>query len=458
MSTEPDDRLEFLIMVAKVIEGVEGVSEVSINREQMAVAIRRDGFEDVFLAVGPLYHQLDDVPPEKHGEAIAHAIVQGLRQMEPLPRDPEALIPLSDLPPWEETAPKLYPVLGPPFFHGSADLALLRVPFLPLVHAYIAYDEVDSFRLLSAPDAGRLGKTTNAILAASLDNLAKLQHRFEPIDEELPFPNFRLTTDDAYASSRLAVTGLLPMMMEHTKGPAVAAIPDRGTLLITGADEVSLTFLLETTEQLWLEGEHKVSPMLYCVDKAGVLSPLEVGPEHPLADGLARVRALFLVHVYEEQGKALRALAEQQEEDVAITEATAIEHPELGIVTVTPLARGGAALLPVTDLVFLSWSETDTLHHMMLRRDVLLEHAPQTLVELEDHEPMRLLVASFPSAAELEALRPHAVSTGSRPLADVAADAGAGEADADADGDADAEGGDDDEGGPNGGASTGTSK
>ncbi len=407
----PDDRLDFLIMVARVIEGVEGVVEVSVNREQMAVAIRREGFDDVFLAVGPLYHELESVPPAQQGEAIARAIVTGLRQMSPAAPGPDKLVSLSDLPAWEEVEPKLYPVLGPPIFHGGA-LALLRVPFLPLVSAYVAFDEKDQFRLLAAPDAGRLGKTTNALLASSLDNLAKLTHRFEPIDEALPFPNFRLSTEDAYASSRLAVSGLLEMMMEHVKGPTVAAIPERGTLLITGADEESLAFLLETTETMWLESEDKISPMVYCVDKEGTLGPLEVGHDHPLAESLARVRTLFLSYVYEEQGKVLREVALEQGEDVSIPEATAIHHPELGIVSVTPLAKGATALLPLTDLLFLSWAEGEELHHLMVRRDTLVEHAPRCLVELEEHEPPRLLAATFPTEEELAVLRPLAISLG----------------------------------------------
>lgn len=410
----PDDRFHFLVMVARVIEGVEDVTSVSVNREQMAVAIQREGYEDVYLAVGPLYDELASVPPEKQGEAIAHAIVGGLKQMAPI--DPERLVSLSDLPAWEEAEAKLYPVLGPPIFHGGAELSLVRAAFLPLIYAYVAYDETDRFRLLSAPDAGKLGKTTNALLASSLDNLAKLTHKFEPIDADLPFPNFRLVADDAYASSRLAITGLLEMMMEHVKGPAVAAIPERGSLLVTGADEDSLAFLLETTETMWLESQDKVSPMLYCVDKEGTLGPLEVGPEHPIAESLARVRTLFVSHVYEEQGKYLRAAAQDQGEDVAVTESTAIHHPELGIVTVTPFARGAAALLPVTDLVFLSWGEGEELHHLMIRRDTLLEHAPRSLVELDEHEPTRLLAATFPTDAELAVLRPLAISSGTRPI------------------------------------------
>jgi hypothetical protein len=249
-----------------------------------------------------------------------------------------------------------------------------------------------------------------------MENLAKLQQRFEPVEDGLPFKVFRLVTDDAWASSRICIPGLLPMMMQHVEGPAIAAVPDRDTLLVGSAEDEALAYLLETAERIWSESEHKVSPMLYCVDKNGELGPLEVGREHPLADDFARLRALFVSHVYEEQGQALRAWAEENGEDVAVPELTAIEHPELGIVTVTPFARGAAALLPLSDLVFLSWAEEDHLHHLMVRREQLVEIAPRTLLEMPDHHPPRFLTATFPDPSQLEALAVGAASSGKRPL------------------------------------------
>ncbi len=425
MSEENEDRLQFFALVTRVIEGIEGVEAILPDADQMTLGVRRRGFEEVFLSVAPLYQELSSVPREQHGELLAQALLSGLQQMERRAEPEEGeegedgerpLQSLSVLPAWEQASPNIFPVLGPPIFHETGLVGLLRVEFLPLVHVYLAHDEPEQFRLLSPADSARLQKTTNALVEAALSNLGKLHHRFEPFDEELPFPNFQLHAEDAYASSRLCLPGLLPMMMEHVGGAAVAAVPDRNTLLVTGTADEALGFLIETAERLWLEAEHKVSPMLYCVDKEGHLAPLEVAADHPLADALARIRTLFVASVYEEQGKALRALAEQQGEDVAIAEATAIEHPELGIVTVTPFAKGAPALLPLTDLVFLSWAVEEQLHHLMLRRETLSEVCPQSLIELADHDPPRLLAASFPSAEALEKLRAAAISSGSRPL------------------------------------------
>jgi hypothetical protein len=128
--------------------------------------------------------------------------------------------------------------------------------------------------------------------------------------------------------------------------------------------------------------------------------------------------------VYEEQGKALRAWAEDNGEDVAIPELTAIEHPELGIVTVTPFARGAAALLPLSDLVFLSWAEGDDLHHLMVRREQLVEVAPRSLLEMPDHHPPRFLTATFPDPAQLAQLADGAASSGRRPLGSLAGEEG----------------------------------
>jgi hypothetical protein len=425
MSDAAKDQQDFLEMVTKVLEGVEGVIAVLPDAANLTLGVRREGFEDVFLALRPLYEELASIPEERHASLLSRALLEGLRQSTPL--DPSAddedeRLALSDLPPFEEAGPRLYPVLGLPIFGEGA--GLLSVPFLPLVNVFVAFDEGDRFRLLAAPDAARLRRSTNALLAAGMENLAKLQQRFEPAEDDLPFKVFRLVTDDAWASSRLCIPGLLPMMMQHVEGPAVAAVPDRDTFLVGSAEEESLAYLLETAERIWSESEHKVSPMLYCVDKEGELGPLEVGREHPLADELARMRALFVSHVYEEQGKALRAWAEDNGEDVAIPELTAIEHPELGIVTVTPFARGAAALLPLSDLVFLSWAEGDDLHHLMVRREQLVEVAPRSLLEMPDHHPPRFLTATFPDPAQLAQLADGAASSGRRPLGSLAGEEG----------------------------------
>lgn len=420
MSDAAKDQQDFLEMVTKVLEGVEGVVAVLPNAEHLTLGVRREGFEDVFLALRPLYEELARIPEEHHASLLSRALLDGLRQSTPL--DPASgedgeMLPISDLPPFEEAAPRLYPVLGLPIFGEGA--GLLSVPFLPLVNVYVAFDEGDRFRLLAAPDAAKLRRSTNALLAAGMENLAKLQQRFEPVEDDLPFKVFRLVTDDAWASSRICIPGLLPMMMQHVDGPAIAAIPDRDTLLVGSAEDEALAYLLDAAERVWSESEHKVSPMLYCVDKEGELGPLEVGREHPLADDVARLRALFVSHVYEEQAKALRAWAEENGEDVAVPELTAIEHPELGIVTVTPFARGAAALLPLSDLVFLSWAEEDHLHHLMVRRDQLVEIAPRSLLEMPDHHPPRFLTATFPDATQLVALAAGAASSGKRPLASL---------------------------------------
>jgi hypothetical protein len=417
MSDAAKDQRDFLEMVTKVLEGVEGVIAVLPNADNLTLGVRREGFEDVFLALRPLYEELARIPEEHHAKLLSRALLDGLRQSTPL--DPASgedgeMLAVSDLPPFEEAAPRLFPVLGLPIFGEGA--GLLSVPFLPLVNVYVAFDEGDRFRLLAAPDAAKLRRSTNALLAAGMENLAKLQQRFEPVEDGLPFKVFRLVTDDAWASSRICIPGLLPMMMQHVEGPAIAAVPDRDTLLVGSAEDEALAYLLETAERIWSESEHKVSPMLYCVDKNGELGPLEVGREHPLADDFARLRALFVSHVYEEQGQALRAWAEENGEDVAVPELTAIEHPELGIVTVTPFARGAAALLPLSDLVFLSWAEEDHLHHLMVRREQLVEIAPRTLLEMPDHHPPRFLTATFPDPSQLEALAVGAASSGKRPL------------------------------------------
>jgi hypothetical protein len=416
------DQQDFLEMVTKVLEGVEGVIAVLPDAENLTLGVRREGFEDIFLALRPLYEELANLPEERHASLLSRALLEGLRQSPPLApsSDDDELRAISDLPPFEEAAGRLFPVLGLPIFGEGA--GLLSVPFLPLVNVFVAFDESDRFRLLAAPDAARLRRTTNALLAAGMENLAKLHQRFEPVEDDLPFKVFRLVADDAWASSRICIPGLLPMMMQHVGGPAVAAIPDRDTFLVGSAEDESLAYLLEMAERIWSESEHKVSPMLYCVDKDGELGPLEVGRDHPLADELARTRALFVSHVYEEQGKGLRAWAEDNGEDLAIPELTAIEHPELGIVTVTPFARGAAALLPLSDLVFLSWTDEDHLHHLMVRRDLLLELAPRTLLEMPDHHPPRFLTATFPDAAQLEKLAESAASSGKRPLGSLTGD------------------------------------
>jgi hypothetical protein len=58
MSDAAKDQQDFLEMVTKVLEGVEGVIAVLPDAANLTLGVRREGFEDVFLALRPLYEEL----------------------------------------------------------------------------------------------------------------------------------------------------------------------------------------------------------------------------------------------------------------------------------------------------------------------------------------------------------------------------------------------------------------
>lgn len=318
---------------------------------------------------------------------------------------------------WDEVAPHLVPLLRPAVVGGSLATPLVRAAFAPLVYAYVGLDEPTRIRLVTSMDAGRWGKTHQELVVAALENLSRREHKLEPFDEAADYPNYHVGAKDELRASRLLLPGFLEAFEAPLGGPAVCAVPD-GERCVVGPrdDPKAIEQLYEFALKRWDESEEPVAPMLFTLDDEGDVVPLTLPDDHPAKELEQRATALFLARAYADQKGVLDAAFEREELPVVVAECSAISHPTLGVLTITPFVEGFEALLPVVQAVQLHWQDGDTVHTLLIRTEELVQRAPGYLRVSEDFDPPRLVTVGFPDRAALAALAEVALAEDKRVL------------------------------------------
>lgn len=320
----------------------------------------------------------------------------------------------------EEPIAQLIPLLQDAFLQAADGRGLVRIPFLPLLYAYVALESEAGLACLTAAAAARRGRTHRELLAEAVENLSERDAQLVPLDPSQPDEEvFELSASDGLASSRLMLPGWLASMREVLPGEPLCAIPSIDRCLVAGsASDDAVVRLLAAAEVLW-EGEQPLSPVLYSTDPEGLVVPWIPPADHPAAGRLQQAHAAFVTRTYERQREVLvaaAAAAEQRgelaEDAPLIAECRVVPAPHGGAMTGTTLVEGIDALLPVTDLVFLAWRpEHAEPHYLLVARTDLQAVAPQRLVRVPDLDPPRLATLGFPNAEELALLREQAIAS-----------------------------------------------
>lgn len=318
---------------------------------------------------------------------------------------------------WADVAPRLVPLLRPAIVGAAVATPLVRAAFAPLVYAYVGLDEPTRIRLVTSLDAGRWGKTHHELIVTALENLGRREHRLEPFDEAAEYPNFHVGAEDDLRASRLLLPGFLTAFVEPLGGPAVCAVPD-GERCVVGPrdDPEALLQLYEFALKHWDESEEPVAPLLFTLDDEGDVVPLTLPDDHPAKELEQRATALFLARAYADQKTVLDAAFEREELPVVVAECSAISHPTLGVLTVTPFVEGFEALLPVVQAVQLHWQDGDAIHTLLIRTEELVQRAPGHLRVSEDFDPPRFVTVGFPDRAALATLAEVALAEDKRVL------------------------------------------
>jgi hypothetical protein len=207
---------------------------------------------------------------------------------------------------------------------------------------------------------------------------------------------------DNHDTARLV---LLDLIRAHkVTGDPVAMIPNRDTLLLTGADDRrGLVRLAEIAEKAW---EHPRSVSGVAVRLRGDDWEPFLPPEnHPAYGRLHRLQLMSLGGESNTQAKALDAWYEKEDEDIYVSPCTVVTDPKTGAsFSYSVWTDTVHASLPVAEVVFFVRVDND--------QPKLLGRAPWArvreqlgaLMTPQDLYPARFEVSEFPSEEQLKAL------------------------------------------------------
>jgi hypothetical protein len=182
-------------------------------------------------------------------------------------------------------------------------------------------------------------------MEAARSNLAEAQVAFACIDDRV----FASATGDNYDASRLLLLDLIGEL--KVQGDPVAVVPNRDTLLITGADdEQGLDIVAELAEQA-LERPRPMNalPLRF---RGGEWVNWRLPEGHPAAPKFLRLELRSLAGEYAEQKAVLERLFEKQGIDRFVASYSVAEKEGAGLFSYCVWAESVEALLPRTTCVF----------------------------------------------------------------------------------------------------------
>ncbi len=317
---------------------------------------------------------------------------------------------VQELPDWEGAQSRLFiaiRTLG--YFHalGSTDVIARRS--LPMLAECVVLDLGEALTYVTRGLAEKWGADPDVLFEVARANVeARLEHDLGPEGDDQPPRIYRLTSSDAYESSRLASLTWLAKAREALESEAlVCAIPDRDTLLIAvDLSPPTLVRMGDLAERIYTESSRGISPALYVYTPDGELGPLELVDDHPLRERVRRGHLMLSDVEYGAQKIALDAELAEREASIFIASFFAVDRDGT-VFSYATWAEGVEALLPQVDLM--AFTFIDERPPLLVPFEVVAQLAGEHLEVVESLEPTRFHAKGFPDAQMLAQLAVYAV-------------------------------------------------
>jgi hypothetical protein len=222
---------------------------------------------------------------------------------------------------WDEAAPQVLPaVRSASWVAVSGHHDIVRRPMVPLVSLLCAIDSEHAMSFATAADLEAWGVTEEAALERAARNLAGQQ-----VEVELGDGVALVLGPDGYASSWLAVPGLLRQIAADLGGTVVAAAASRDSLVLVDVDRLeTATDLLRRILAEYETAARQLSPLPYVFD-GDRLAEWTPPAGHPAATVVARARQVMVGAEYSAQTAQLEELFERAGEDVYVAKRTLMQ-------------------------------------------------------------------------------------------------------------------------------------
>lgn len=314
---------------------------------------------------------------------------------------------------WYDASRQVLPLLRAASAVRAAGRGIVWRPIAPGLVACVGLDLPRSITYVgqSQLDSWQVGE--EELFRVAERNLAERVHpeEIQDRDPESPYPIFTVDSEDDYQSSRLLLPGWLAGFRGHVEGDPVAAVPERGQLVVAGADnDLAIERLLDLAEREYDASPRRISPALYTVDEHDRVVPFE--PEvHPLTQQLQRNHRVLALTEYEQQQPALEARLAAAGRELLVAAYTLVENDEESF-SYCVWGEGVDSLLPRTDWVVLAGlsavggtAEDKNRWFARVRWNDLQRVATGCLRLEPSSSPERYHTRRWPDSEELEELR-----------------------------------------------------
>ena len=262
----------------------------------------------------------------------------------------------------------------------------------------LVYDLPTAMRSISQKDLEAWDVTFYEAVEAARQNLEQMgEIKFAVLDGRV----YASASGDNYDASRLMLLDLIRRF--DVRGDHVAMVPNRDTLIVTGAkDDEGLAIMCKIAKESF-DKPRPISTIALRLE-GDEWTPWLPAEDTPHFADLRELRLRTIGAEYNDQKELLDAMHDQAGEDVYVASFSALQNKETGRVTSYSVwSEGVHALLPQTDAVM--FFRPTAPDNGKIVAGATWEHVRQIVGDLMEPlglYPERYRVREFPSAAQLE--------------------------------------------------------
>jgi hypothetical protein len=264
----------------------------------------------------------------------------------------------------------------------------------------LVHDRPDSVAEMPLDQFAAWGVSIDEAFQIAEENLENISPRpFDRIGAGVFVSPYR----DNHDASRIILKDQIRSL--RVRGSPVVMVPNRDTLIITGADDPDGLLLMARITEQALDEPRPMTGIPAWLDE-DTWRPFVPDEDHPLFVRFGRLRVMSLASDYAAQKELLEALNEKNDEDVFVATFTVVEHTETGhLKSYSTWAREVPTILPRTDDVMFIDTDTPGEPEVIRVSWERAEGAFKHLMEALDMYPPRYRVNEFPTRQEIDALR-----------------------------------------------------
>jgi hypothetical protein len=265
--------------------------------------------------------------------------------------------------------------------------------------AYLVYDLPTSTATVNQELLDKWGVSFYEAMEVARQNLRETTKNYAQIGSL-----YSMVNGDAHDASRLLLVDWAESL--ELSGPPVAMIPNRDTLLLTGADDQEGLSTMLALAKPALDHERIISGAALTLT-GGAWEPWAPPAGHALEAGFAELRLQTAGRDYQSQKQVLDARFASEGRDVFVASFSGLQDEKSGrIQSYCVWSKGVPSLLPRTDLILFAAPGADGKPGLVARGawEEVMNAAGHLLHPEEGMYPVRWLATDFPTDEQLERL------------------------------------------------------